>query len=287
MYGYLRYLFIVLAVPLFLGLQDGPSYAAPYYKELPSYLLMDLDTGEMLLSNGINERRAPASLTKIMTAIIALEYGNIDEIVTVSRNARRARGHRLLLSEGEQIELGKLITATLINSGNDGARAIAEHIGGNIDGFSDMMNAKAVEIGMSNTHFVNPSGMPNDDHYSTAEDLAILAAYALKNKSFRKIVSTREVYFPVFGSREDLSFKSTNKLLDEYPLCDGVKTGFTDLARYCLVASATYKDHKLLAVVLGAERNCQWSAARELLEWGFGLIDPEYSVYATYIDTEY
>jgi D-alanyl-D-alanine carboxypeptidase len=177
--------------------------------------------------------------------------------------------------------------ATVINSGNDGARAIAEHIGGSIEGFLDMMNAKAKELGMDGTHFSNPSGMPDDDNYSCAEDLAILAAYALQNEFFRTIVSTEKVFFPTFGSREDVIFESTNNLLTDYPLCDGVKTGFTDLARYCLIASATYKEHRMLAVVLGAERNFQWPAAKELLEWGFGKVDPEYTIYARFIQPDY
>jgi D-alanyl-D-alanine carboxypeptidase (penicillin-binding protein 5/6) len=274
---------ILTILPLFIG---GTASAAPYYQEVPSYLMMNPDTGEVLLARDIHLRHPPASLTKIMTAVLALENCSLDDIVTVTRAATKIRGHRLLISEGERIELGKLLMATLVNSGNDGARAIAVHIGGSIAGFVDMMNAKAAEIGMDETHFTNPSGMPDDDHYSCAEDLAILAAYAMQYEFFRTAVATKKVYFPKFGMREDVIFESTNRLLDDYPLCNGMKTGFTEAARYCLVASARYKQHNLIAVVLGAERNCQWPAAKELLEWGFASLDPEYPIYAEFIDPE-
>jgi len=247
---------------------------------------MDLNTGEMLLGNNIHDQRAPASLTKIMTAVLALEKGNINDIVTISRNAARSNGHQLGLSQGERIELGKLLTATLINSGNDGAKAIAEHIGGSVRGFVDMMNAKAKELGMDETHFMNPSGLPEDNHYSSAKDLAVLASYAMQDEYFRNIVKTKKIYFPTFGNRMDIILESTNKLLIDYPLCDGVKTGYTDDAKYCVIASATYKNHRMLAVVLGAEKNCRWPAAKELLEWGFGKVDPEYTIYANFIDPD-
>jgi D-alanyl-D-alanine carboxypeptidase (penicillin-binding protein 5/6) len=282
----LRYLLLIFILTLIPPYPGGIAQGAPYYNELPCYLLMNLNTGDVLLAHNINLRHPPASVTKIMTAVLALENGNLNDMVTISRNATRIRGHRLLISEGEQIEFGKLLMATIVNSGNDGARAIAEHIGGSIEGFINMMNAKAAEIGMMETHFVNPSGMPDDDHYSCARDLALLTAYAMQYDLFRTAVSTKKIYFPKFGMREDVIFESTNRLLEDYPLCTGVKTGFTNAARYCLAASAKYKEHELIAIVLGAERNCQWPAAKELLEWGFTSLDPEYPIYAEFIDPD-
>ncbi len=281
---YATFSLFIFLFPLFSG---GIALSAPYYHELPSYLLLNLNTGEVMLAQEMHIQLPPASITKVMTAVLAIENGNLDDIVTVSRWATQIRGHRLLISEGEQLKLGDLLMATIVNSGNDGARAIAEHIGGNIDNFIDMMNAKAVEIGMNDTHFVNPSGMPDDEHLSSAYDLAILSAYAMQYEFFRTAVSTREIFYPKFGIRDDVIFRSTNRLLDDYPLCNGVKTGFTNAAKYCLAASATYKDHQLLAVVLGAERNCQWPAAEELLEWGFTQLDPEYAIYAEFIDSDF
>jgi len=281
---YLKFACFLLFLPLFLG---GTASSAPYYRELPSYLLKDLATGDILIAHDIHLRHPPASITKVMTAVLAIENGNLDDIVTVSRNAIKVRGHRLLISEGEQIEFGKLLMATIINSGNDGSRAIAEHIGGSIEGFADMMNAKAIELGMEETHFVNPSGMPDDDHYSSAYDLGILTAYAMQYEFFRTAASTKKIFFPTFGMREDVIFESTNRLLDDYPLCNGVKTGYTNTAKYCLAASASYKNNHLLAVVLGAEKNCQWPAAEELLEWGFSQLDPEYSIYAEFINSDF
>ena len=163
-----------------------------------------------------------------------------------------------------------------MHSGNDGAVAIAEFIGGSVSGFADMMNRRAKQLGMKHTHFANPNGLPNDEHYSTAHDLALLACEAMKHPEFRKWVSSTEVHFNQFGSRTDVTFENTNQLLDKYPFANGIKTGYTDKAGYCLVASAMFRKKTMIAVVLGCERNQQWPAAIDLFDYAFTRYDPDF-----------
>ncbi len=263
---------LLLSLPVI----SGPT---PPSLECPSYLLMDPDTGEVLYGCNIHSVRAPASTTKMMTALLALEMGDPDDLVTVGRRAIQEGGARLRVSEGEQIPLADLAYAMMVKSGNDGAVAIAEHIGGSVEGFAAMMNRRAEELGMEDTHFENPNGMPDDDHLSTAFDLALLAREVMTHPEFREWVSSREVHFDWFGEREDVTFESTNHLLETFPLANGVKTGYTNAAGFCLVASATYRGKTLIAIVLGCERNRQWPQAIDLFDYGFSLYDPDYRAF--------
>ncbi len=264
-----------------LPVVTGPP---PPVLECPSYLLMDPDTGDVLYGRSIHAIRAPASTTKMMTALLALELGEPDDLVTVSYRADTESGCSLGLAEGERIPLRDLTYAMLVRSGNDAAVAIAEHIGGSVEAFCDLMNARAQELGMRDTFFANPNGMPDDLHHSTAFDLALLAREAMTHPEFREWVSTQELHFEQFGEREDVTFETTNELLDTYPLCDGIKTGFTNAAGFCLVASATYRDKSLIAVVLGCEQDRQWTQALDLLDYGFSLYDPDYQAFRDLYD---
>jgi len=252
--------------------------------DCPSYVLMDPDTGVVIYGRHIHAVRAPASITKIMTALLALELGDPNDPVTISRRADTEDGASLGICEGEQVPLGDLACAMLVKSGNDAAIAIAEHLGGSVQGFCDMMNDRAEELGMEDSFFVNPNGMPDDRQQSTAYDIAILAREAMTHPEFREWASMEEVHFDTFGSRTDVTFETTNQLLEEFPLCDGIKTGFTNAAGFCLVASATYRDKTLIAVVLGCERDSQWSQAIELLDYGFALYDPDYETFRELYD---
>ncbi len=266
----------IISLLFSLPVITGPS---PPILDCPSYLLMDSETGEVIYGRNIHTVRAPASTTKTMTALLAIESGNPNDLVTVSWNADAERGCSLGILEGETIPLDDLTCAMLVKSGNDSAIAIAEHIGGSVDDFCDLMNARAWELGMKDTYFVNPNGMPDPPNYrhtSTAFDLALLARECMKHQEFREYVALSEIHFDRFGDRDDVTFESTNRLLDDYLLCDGIKTGYTDLAGFCLVGSATYREKTLIAVVLGCERNRQWSQAIDLFEYGFSLYDPDY-----------
>jgi len=274
----------LLGVLFTMPVVSGPS---PPILEAPSYLLMDPDTGEIVYGRNIHEVRAPASTTKMMTALLAIEMGNPSDLVTITWNADAERGCSLGILEGEKIPLDDLNYAMLVKSGNDSAIAIAEHIGGSVENFCDIMNMRANELGMLDSFFVNPNGMPDrplERHNSTAFDLALLARESMKHPDFRNYVSTPEVLFARFGEREDVIFESTNKLLDQFPLCNGIKTGYTDRAGFCLVSSATYRDKTLLAVVLGCERDRQWPQARALFDYGFTMYDPDYVEFSALYD---
>jgi serine-type D-Ala-D-Ala carboxypeptidase (penicillin-binding protein 5/6) len=249
---------------------------APPVLDSPSYLVMDPDTGNVIYGKAINAIRAPASTTKIMTILLALELGNPNDMVTVSHRADCEGSTGIGICEGEKIPLYDLCKATIVKSGNDGAVAIAEHIGGSISGFADIMNRRAKKLGMKNTHFENPNGLPNDEHHSTAYDLSLLAVEAMKHKEFRDWVSMTEVHFDKFGNRTNVTFESTNRLLDMYPFATGIKTGYTDKAGYCLVASATFRKKTFIAVILGCERNEQWPAAIQLFDYAFTRYDPDF-----------
>ena len=266
----------IISLLFSLPVITGPP---PPILDSPSYLLMDPDTGEIIYGRNIHEIRAPASTTKIMTALLAIELGNPDDLVTISWKADSEGGSSLGIKEGEKIPLADLTYAMLVRSGNDSAIAVAEHIGGSVSGFSGLMNQRAEELSMRDTFFNNPNGMPDNLHLSTAFDLALLARQALTHPEIRDWVATREVHFERFGDREDVTFESTNHLLEQFPLCNGIKTGYTNAAGFCLVASATYRDKTLIAVLLGCERNTQWQQAIELFDYGFSLYDPDYEAF--------
>jgi len=260
---------ILLSLPVITGPQ-------PPVLDSPSYVLLDPDSGRVIYGRDIHAVRAPASTTKMMTALLASEMGNPDDIVTISYNADREGGSSLGITEGEQIPLGDLTFAMMVRSGNDSAVAIAEHIAGSVDSFCELMNQRADELGMVDTNFVNPNGLPDEDHYSTAFDLALLASEILKHDDIMSYVDQTSIEFPVFGDREDVIFENTNHLLEDYPLCNGIKTGFTNLAGFCVVASAAYREKTLIAVVLGCGRDEQWGQAEKLFDYGFTMFDPDY-----------
>jgi len=285
----LKYPSVLLAVGFIsllfsLPVITGPS---PPVLDCPSYLLMDPDSGEIIFGRNIHAVRAPASTTKIMTALLAIEMGNPDDLVSISHRADIEGGCSLGITEGDLIPLGDLTYAMIVKSGNDAAVAVAEHLGGSIENFCGIMNQRALDLGMRDTFFVNPNGMPDHPlhrHVSTAFDLALLAREAMTHPEFRLWVASDEVSFGRFGSLEDIAYESTNHLLDDYPLCDGIKTGYTNLAGFCLVASATYRDKSLIVVVLGCERDRQWPQAMDLFDYGFSVYDPDYQAFRELYD---
>ena len=198
-------------------------------------IVYDRNSGLVLFGKNENEKRKMASTTKIMTAIVVIENSNLDDIVTVSSKAAGTGGSRLGLHTNDKISVKNLLYGLLLCSGNDAAVALAEYVGKDVAGFANLMNAKAKELNLTNTHFVTPHGLDNDDHYTTAYELAVLANYALKNETFCKIVGTKNITISINNYSKTLS--NTNELLGNLNGVYGVKTGFTNGANRCLVTS--------------------------------------------------
>lgn len=230
-------------------------------------ILMDSATGDILYDKQAHKRRPPASTTKIMTAILGLELGRPDELVTVSEKAAAVGESTIHLDPGEKIPLYELITGALVKSGNDACVAIGEQIAGSEKEFVRMMNQKAMTLGAKDTNFVNTNGLPNKNHYSTAYDLALMARYGLQISAFSSITRQKETEIHFLEPDVFMDLRNTNKLLWNYPFADGVKTGTTNAAGKCLVASATKDGRQLIAVVLNAPN--RFGDAQKLLEWGF------------------
>jgi D-alanyl-D-alanine carboxypeptidase (penicillin-binding protein 5/6) len=237
-------------------------------------ILVDADTGEVIFSRNPDEPRPPASITKILTALVILERGRLADTVTVSLTAARVGGHRLGLRAGQRVSLEDLLAAILIQSANDAAAAAAEHVGHGLAGFVAMMNARARELGMHNSHFANPHGLDEPDHLTTARDMALLTRVALEHPLFARLVRIQEFRLTVWQpARRGLVprsriIQSHNKLLGRLEGADGVKTGYTGGAGQCLVASASRGGQRMLAVLLNDPR--RWMDAATLLEFGFG-----------------
>lgn len=232
-----------------------------------SAILIDAQTGEVLYERQSRKVCPPASTTKIMTAILALELSRDNEIVTVSEKADKVGESSIYLKKGDRIKMSELIEGALVKSGNDACVAIAEHTAGTVDSFVELMNKKALTIGAVNTHFVNPNGLPEKNHYSSAYDLALMARYALQNGKFAELVKTKYASITFDQPPKTEQFKNTNKLLWTYTFSDGVKTGTTNEAGKCLVASAHKEEQKLICVVLNAPD--RFGDAQRLFNWGF------------------
>lgn len=241
--------------------------ALPIGTHAQASALIDVDSGRLLLSHNGDKQMLIASLTKVMTAIVAIEHGNVSDVVKVGRNAVGKEGSSLYLKLDEEMSLEHMLYGLMLRSGNDAATAIAEHVGGSEEGFAHLMNEKAKMIGMANSHFVNPHGLNAEHHYSTANDMALLTAYALKNPVFSDIVKTKVKKVPNPHEKWQYTWYNKNKMLSFYEGADGVKTGFTKLAGRCLISSAT-RDGRQLAVVTLNDGN-DWLDHAQWLTYGF------------------
>lgn len=212
--------------------------------------VLEMETGRVLFEQNARARLPMASTTKVMTALLAIENGDLSAPVTCSANAFGVPGTSIYLAEGETLTLEQMLYGLMLASGNDAAVAIAEHIGGSVPQFVQRMNARAAELGAANTHFANPNGLPDDTHVTTAYDLALIARAAMGNDTFRKIVSTQRVEIPWAGRSYNRQLKNKNRLLESYPGATGVKTGFTSRAGRCLVFGASRDGMELVGVVL-------------------------------------
>ena len=212
--------------------------------------ILEMETGRVLFEKNMHERLPMASTTKVMTALLAIENGELSDRVTCSRNAFGVSGTSIYLAEGETLTLEEMLKGLMLSSGNDAAVAIAEHIGGSVESFAGMMNARAKEIGANHTHFVNPHGLPDEAHYTTAYDLALIAREAMENDVFRRIVSTKQASIPWEGRTYKRVLKNKNALLSSYEGATGIKTGFTSKAGRCLVFGAMREEMEIVGSVL-------------------------------------
>lgn len=238
-----------------------PCQAGAVSTSAASTILMDADSGRVLYEQNADVRMLIASTTKIMTALVAIREGNLADTVTVKREATLTEGSSMYLREGEQLTLETLLYGLMLCSGNDAAVAIADHVGGGQAGFVKLMNETARELGMDNTSFANPNGLDDENHYSTARDMAVLARAAMENETLVRIVSTRSI---TVGGR---TMTNHNKLLAYMDGCIGLKTGYTRAAGRTLVSCAERNGQRLVAVTL--QDGNDWADHQALYEYGF------------------
>ncbi|AKF95399.1 D-alanyl-D-alanine carboxypeptidase [Brevibacillus laterosporus] len=230
--------------------------------------VIDVKSGRILYQKNGNKKMRIASLTKTLTAIVAIEATDIKKVVAVPDKAVGVEGSSIYLKRGEKLTLEELLYGLMLRSGNDAAAAIALQVGGSIEGFAAMMNEKAIYIGMDQSNFMNPHGLDNSkEHYSTAVDMAKLSAYALQNPQFQQIVSTKVKSISWEGEKWERRLQNKNKMLHLYDGADGVKTGYTKLAKRCLASSATRDGRQVAVITLNAPDD--WNDHAILLDYGF------------------
>lgn len=248
----------------FLVFSHPDSGRASIHLSANNAILMDELTGRILLEKNAYEKRPTASITKIMTAIIAIEQGKLNDLVKISKQAVLVEGSSIYLQAGDKVKLKDLLYGLMLRSGNDAALAIAEHIGGSVDGFVFLMNEKAAELGMNKTNFTNPHGLYEESHYSTAYDMALLTRYAMQNEMYETIAKT-SFYKPLTQS---YGWQNKHRLINGmYEHSTGGKTGFTRNSGRTLVTTATKNNLDLIVVTLNAPSD--WNDHIALFNWGF------------------
>jgi D-alanyl-D-alanine carboxypeptidase (penicillin-binding protein 5/6) len=250
---------------------DPTDLKRPPILSAPTAVLVDADTGQLLWSKNPDERHFPASTTKILTALLFVEHTRPTDIVTCTDpNITQIEESSLHIKPSETFTAQDLLYGTLLRSANDGAVVMAEHVAGSVPKFADMMNAKARELGATESHFVTPNGLPDPDHYTTARDLARIACAAMQNPRFADAVGTpeRTIQRSIVVRDEHIVAKAKPMFYDRFPGADGVKTGYTRAAGHCFVGSATRDGRRLLSVVLGARSSATHDTI-PLLSWGF------------------
>lgn len=272
-------LFIAIVTLIFVIILNlfNVSYAAttPSNIAAESYILMDNATNKILCGKNENQKMYPASTTKILTAIIVLEHCNLDDVVTASYNAVMSipDGYsKADIEINEQLTVEQLLELLLVHSANDAANVLAEFVGGSIDSFVSIMNTKLLDLGLKDTHFTNAFGMHDENHYTTAHDMALLFKYCLQNDTFRRISGKASCAIPATNLHEPRTYISTNELLvpesnNYYKYLTAGKTGYTSEAKRCLVSSAYRDDIELIGVILGSDNN--FIDMHNLFEYGY------------------
>ena len=254
------------------GQNEQGSLSAPSVSA-KSAILIEADTGEVIWSKNPDQRLPMASTTKIMTALVAIESGDVNRIVSVSPKAVGVEGSSVYLYTNEKMTLEDLIYAMLLESANDAAAAIAIEVGGSIEGFADMMNKRAISLGLSSTHFENPHGLDGETHYTTARELAIIAREAYSNETLKNIFSTYKKTIPLNETEGVRLLLNHNKLLKSYSGATGIKTGFTKKSGRCLVSAAERDGLEFIAVTLNAPND--WQDHKSMLDHGFSLLESQ------------
>ena len=264
---------LIAIMPMNLSFANEDN--APLSVSSKSAILTDVGSGQILYEKNAHDKLPPASVTKVMTMLLiceALDSGKItlDDSVQISDNAASMGGSQIFLEAGEVQKVDTLLKGIAVASANDGCVAMAEYIGGSVESFVDMMNAKAKELNMKDTNFVNTNGLPVDNHYTSAHDIAIMSRELLKHDVISKYLTTWMDQVVVGKKQITVGLANTNKLIKHYQGATGVKTGFTQQAKYCLSASAKRGDTHLVAVTLGAETSPErFKDATSLLNFGF------------------
>ena len=260
----LSFFFVIWFLPVY-------SNASEISVSAESAVVLNADTGEILYSKNPYEKRGMASTTKIMTSLVALEYGNLTDTVKAKLSDVTVEGTSIGLKEGDEVSLETLVAGMLLESGNDAANVTATMIGGSKEKFSQLMNKKAKELGMLSTNFKNPSGLTEEGHYSTAYDMALLASETIKNQKFRELCSTRS-YKATYGTPQyQRTFYNHNKFLSIYDGALGIKTGFTKASGRCLITAAERDGVTLVAVTLNARDD--WNDHVKMMEYAFGILE--------------
>lgn len=262
-------IFVQICCPV-TGYGEEPEEETLYAR---SAALIDADTGRVLYGKNADVIMPMASTTKIMTCIIALEYGNLEDVYTVSSYAASMPQVKAGYKKDEQYRLEDLLYALMLESHNDAAVVIAEGVAGSVEGFAALMNRKAAELGCSSTHFVTPNGLDAEGHQTTAAELGKIAAYAMGNERFCEIIQTRSYTYANVSGDHTHSIQNKNAFLDQYEGCIGIKTGYTGDAGYCYVGCARRGDVTLISVVLACgwppHKTYKWQDCRVLLDYGF------------------
>ena len=255
--------FLVLFICLFILLT--PKVSA-FESSATSAILMDMDSNRIMYAKDVHNVRSVASISKIMTAILAIESKKLDDVVVIGDEINTSYGSGIYIKKEEEIKLRDLVYGLMLRSGNDAALAIAHYVGGSVDDFVKLMNEKAIKIGMKNTTFNNPSGLDEKKgNYSTAYDMAILTSYAMKNEEYKKIVGTKK--YRVETNKNVYSWTNKNKLLSSYKYTTGGKTGYTKIAKRTLVTTASKNNLNLVAVTLNDGND--WQDHKNLFEEAF------------------
>ena len=271
-------LIVLLGQLLFSSLiyADVTAIPAPPGIKANAYLLQDFDSGKILASKNIDQKMPPASLTKMMTVyVVSSELGSgritLDDEVLVSKKAWKMPGSRMFIEVNKKVSVGDLLKGVIIQSGNDASVALAEYVSGSEEVFVEFMNQYASKLGMSNSHFMNSTGLPDEQHYTTAKDMAILAAALIRDvPEIYALHSVKEFTF------NKITQQNRNKLLWRDPDVDGIKTGHTEAAGFCLVASAKKENMRLITVVMGSEsEGARAKATQSLLGYGFRFYETQ------------
>ncbi len=273
----LRRVVYLCLISLFMLIKISVGFASPDLEKLTAQavILIEADTGKVIYEKNAEKKMYPASTTKIMTTILALEKSNLNDVIMVSENAAGTEGSSMQLATGDQLPMIDALYGIMMLSGNDASIAVAEHISGLVENFAALMNEKAQRLGAFHTHFANSCGLPDPNHYTTAHDLARIGAYAYKNPMFREIIKTQYKSFSWREYQAPVLFENTNLLLGNYQGINGMKTGYTEAAGECLVASAERDGVNLIAVVLHCAQDYRWYEAAALLDYGFEKVTME------------